>query len=237
MNAYFFLFRRCCYVSLDGSSWISWIALGNPWFSAFAENLGHPRRPGRPDCSCGRRKTNSIKFTSWNGSSWISRIALGDPWFSAFAENLGHPRRPGRFDCTCCDAKFIYSSQDATQFCKKFSVVPFPTSQNTYAHPGALLSKLSLHAWESVYVWFAMWKSEVSMNAVTLATRVETEHILAFQIKTLMELNALPRGFNESFRGTYIWCHSQRQFTNAKPASFFKLLYQSTIGSIPKNQQ
>ena len=49
-------------------------------------------------------------------------------------------------------------------------------------------------------------------------------------------LTNLPRGFKESLRGALIWCHSLHQFAYAKPASFFKILYQSTIGSVPKNQ-
>ena len=49
-------------------------------------------------------------------------------------------------------------------------------------------------------------------------------------------LTNLPRGFKESLRGALIWCHSLHQFAYAKPASFFKILYQSTIASIPKNQ-
>ena len=172
---------------------------------AFAEHLWHPRRPGRSGyviylistVTIGfvkrRRKTNSINFTSWNGSSWISRIVLGDIWARLLLSIFDTPEdRDGLIIRAATQILFIYPRTQYSS-AKKFSTMPFPTSWNTYAHPGAL----------------------------------------PFE-KTI--LTNLPRGFKESLRGALIWCHSLHQFAYAKPASFFKILYQSTIDSIPKNQ-
>ena len=55
-----------------------------------------------------------------------------------------------------------------------------------------------------------------------------------FKSKHWWDLYALPRGFNESFRGTYFWCHSQRQFMYAKQRPSLKYFTKVLLILFPK---
>ena len=107
---------------------------------------------------------------------------------SVFAERLRPSRRAGRSDYVCCGMWNLSIYLRNYSWLKVFFDT-IPNIKEYLRRPGALLfsQKLSLYAYESICEWFLMrFKMKSVWMRWQYATRVETENILKFQIKTLM---------------------------------------------------